>query len=105
MTVCIRNALVCSQKMDKMKASDKLSFPLVLDMPSLLASVAPEHGQGVAACGPGGAPPSEYELAAVLIHKGNSASHGHYGEVDTGKGAVCSCLDSGCVQNALDTRD
>lgn len=27
-----------------------------------------------------GASCSQYELAAVLIHRGTSASHGHYGE-------------------------
>lgn len=51
--------------------ADKLSFPLALDLAPLLAAeaapdAAPAHEQ-------------QYELAAILIHKGPSASHGHYG--------------------------
>ena len=51
--------------------ADKLSFPVMLDMAPLLAAEA----------APGAAPVEEqqYELAAILIHKGPSASHGHYG--------------------------
>ena len=51
--------------------ADKLSFPLALDLAPLLAAEA----------APGAAPAEEqqYELAAILIHKGPSASHGHYG--------------------------
>ena len=58
--------------MAKVKASDKLSFPLSLDLAPILASDVPA-----------GAPPladgTRYELVSILIHKGPSASHGHYG--------------------------
>lgn len=78
------------QTLDKAKASDKFSFPLDLD----LNEVHRRAEDGV----PGGAdavkgghlaapeaacmqtPSLVYRLAAVLIHKGASASHGHYGE-------------------------
>lgn len=60
-----------AQKLAKVKVADKLSFPLALDLAPLLAADA----------APGAAPAAEqqYELAAILIHKGPSASHGHYG--------------------------
>ncbi|KAF8072683.1 UBP26 [Scenedesmus sp. PABB004] len=61
---------------DKKKAMDKLTIPTTLDVAGLLASAggaAAEH----APLRPG-SPGAEYELAAVLIHKGSSASHGHY---------------------------
>lgn len=55
--------------MMKVKAADKMSFPLTLDMESLVS----QHGNSALQC------PGQYELAAILIHKGPSASHGHYG--------------------------
>ncbi len=60
-----------AQKLAKVKVADKLSFPLALDLAPLLAADE----------APGAAPAAEqeYELAAILIHKGPSASHGHYG--------------------------
>jgi hypothetical protein len=113
--------------MDKVKASDKLSFPLTLDLPTLItaasavaaAAAAGTAGQqrldhdrqevtggvGDRAAAAAGAQPSSgcpctgpgynsaqplavsYELAAVLIHKGHAASHGHYGTVRCG--TVC----------------
>jgi len=51
--------------------ADKLSFPLALDLAPLLAG---EAGDAAAPAGP-----QQYELAAILVHKGPSASHGHYG--------------------------
>jgi hypothetical protein len=74
-----------SQMFEKKKAMSKLSIPLLLDLGDVL------QGAGVAVpdaapLGPDGSPllPGSpgcvYELAAVLIHKGTSASHGHYGE-------------------------
>ena len=62
----------CPQKMAKVKASDKLSFPLCLDLAPILASDAP-------AGAPLPAEGTQYELVSILIHKGPSASHGHYG--------------------------
>ncbi|KAK9803279.1 hypothetical protein WJX72_005931 [[Myrmecia] bisecta] len=56
-----------AKKMMKVKATDKLSFPQSLD----LAAFAPPqqlHGGDTLM----------YDLVAILIHKGSSASHGHY---------------------------
>ena len=61
------------QKMAKVKASDKLSFPISLSISSIIRAkenivdLDPEEKE------------DEYELAAILFHKGPSASHGHYG--------------------------
>lgn len=49
-----------------MKVSDKFSFPLELRGSAL--SDDPAARQAV------------YDLEAILIHKGTSAIHGHYGE-------------------------
>ncbi len=60
--------------MAKVKASDKLSFPTSLGIASVMSAkedvvdLDPED-KG-----------DEYELAAILFHKGPSASHGHYGK-------------------------
>ena len=51
--------------MSKVKANDKFRFPLELD---LSAYLPPEAQDGAV-----------YDLSAILIHKGSSASHGHYG--------------------------
>jgi hypothetical protein len=58
--------------MDRVKASDRFAFPLELDMAPHLG---PQEGQE----GAGAARPLLYDLAAILIHKGGSAMHGHYG--------------------------
>lgn len=67
--------LYVSQKMAKVKASDKLSFPLKLDLAPVLAvdSASQPHGRPQQ--------DTNYELMSILIHKGSSASHGHYGNV------------------------
>ena len=61
----------------KVKASDKFSFPVSIDMTKLVSGVEVSNidleGDSPAEL--------EYELAAILIHKGPSASHGHYGRV------------------------
>lgn len=59
--------------MAKVKASDKLSFPLKLDLAPLLAmdSAKQPHEKRQQE--------TNYELMSILIHKGSSASHGHYG--------------------------
>ena len=70
--------------MRRVKANDKLSFPVALDMgPFLAGDSTPPTGQPAspsqataglqAAC-------LQYELAAILVHKGGSATQGHYGE-------------------------
>lgn len=72
------------QTWEKKKVLHKLSIPLRLDLGQVLSDAGlplPE----AAPLGPDkqpvlpGSPNSNYELAAVLIHKGTSASHGHYG--------------------------
>lgn len=52
--------------MSKVKVSDKFQFPLELDLGAYLP---PELA----------ADSAQYDLTAILIHKGTSASHGHYG--------------------------
>ena len=56
-----------------MKATDKLSIPLKLDMASILAMFGAQPLQT------GTYKDAQYELMSILIHKGPSASHGHYG--------------------------
>ncbi len=61
------------QKLTKVKATDKLSIPLKLDMASILAMAGAQPLQI------GTYQDAQYELMSILIHKGPSASHGHYG--------------------------
>ncbi len=63
------------QKLTKVKATDKLSIPLKLDMASILAMAGAQPLQT------GTYQDAQYELMSILIHKGPSASHGHYGTV------------------------
>lgn len=105
-----------------MKATDKFSFPLALDLGAFLSppdsdsdaggaargaanGTAAINGRAAASCGvaangsstaaAAAAPPagsaSDYELVAILIHKGASASHGHYGEA---RNVVCKGTES-----------
>ena len=60
--------------MTKVKANDKISFPLELDMQPLVEAGDVESGH-------------QYELQAILIHRGSNASSGHYGK-------PCSRLDT-----------
>jgi hypothetical protein len=76
--------------MTKAKASNKFAFPLELDMGVVMASVAQDTGHTSMVTGSDGQPVGTYDLAAVLIHKGSSASHGHYGE--WGYSCVCACV-------------
>ena len=62
-----------AQKLSKVKASDKLSIPLKLDMAGILAMAGAQPLQT------GTHEDAQYELMSILIHKGPSASHGHYG--------------------------
>lgn len=77
--LCINGAakitfmLVVLQKMAKVKASDKLSFPMKLDLAPLLGMDDASQLQGISH------QDARYELMSILIHKGPSASHGHYG--------------------------
>ncbi|KAF5832457.1 hypothetical protein DUNSADRAFT_11624 [Dunaliella salina] len=70
--------LIPSLTMNKAKASNKFAFPLVLDMGLVMASVAQDTGHTRTVTGSDGQPVGMYDLAAVLIHKGTSASRGHY---------------------------
>ena len=62
-----------AQKLSKVKATDKLSIPLKLDMASILAMAGAQPLQT------GTYEDAQYELMSILVHKGPSASHGHYG--------------------------
>lgn len=60
-----------TQKFDRVKVNDKFAFPAVLPSSWLLGDDSIEHDE----CGSG-----YYNLEAILVHKGVSARHGHYGE-------------------------
>ena len=68
-----RSCARVAQKLSKVKASDKLSIPLKLDLASILAMAGAQPLQT------GTYADAQYELMSILIHKGPSASHGHYG--------------------------
>ena len=59
------------QKLMKVKATDKFSFPLNIDLGPYQS---PDSKQQDAVS-------QVYDLQAILIHKGSSASQGHYGIV------------------------
>ena len=76
--------------MAKVKLGDKISFPLELSVDDLLnmdgmsSGELPHEGswQDLDCNSPeklGPASSRLYKLMAILIHKGTSASHGHYG--------------------------
>ena len=59
----------CSvQKMMRVKAGDKFSFPLMLDFDAFSVATVDQARE-----------PALYDLAAILIHKGSNATQGHYG--------------------------
>ena len=62
--------------MRRVKANDKISFPLDLDLGPLL--VGEGFGEQATGTGPG-LHEQRFELAAILVHKGGSAVQGHYG--------------------------
>ncbi|KAJ9528051.1 hypothetical protein QJQ45_005666 [Haematococcus lacustris] len=66
------------RKGDKVKVADRFGFPLLLDLPCLLASVAEDDGHSSIVQGPQGRAVGPYQLMAVLLHKGPSTSRGHY---------------------------
>lgn len=53
----------------KVKATDKFSFPLSIDFAPYKSSDSNSQDAGS----------QQYDLQAILIHKGSSASQGHYG--------------------------
>jgi hypothetical protein len=60
-----------AQKLDRVKVNDKFAFPTVLPPSWLLGGDDSSHdGNGS----------EHYDLEAILVHKGVSARHGHYGE-------------------------
>ncbi|GFH29211.1 uncharacterized protein HaLaN_27842, partial [Haematococcus lacustris] len=66
------------RKGDKVKVADRFGFPMLLDLPCLLASVAGDDGHSSMVQGPQGQAVGPYQLMAVLLHKGPSTSRGHY---------------------------
>lgn len=58
-------------KLDRVKVNDKFSFPLTLPASIVMPKEA------------GGVPTDDamYDLEAILLHKGTSARHGHYGMI------------------------
>lgn len=91
------NTTTHTQTWEKKKVLHKLSIPLVLDMGQVLVDAGlplPDAAPLGADKQPllPGSPNSTYELAAVLIHKGTSASHGHYGACVDGDLCVVGCL-------------
>ena len=59
------------QKLMKVKATDKFCFPLSIDFAPYQSSNNDDKQ----------AASQLYDLQAILIHKGSSASQGHYGEL------------------------
>lgn len=55
----------------KVKATDKFSFPLSIDLGPYQAPHSKQQGAAAS---------QVYDLQAILIHKGSSASQGHYGK-------------------------
>ena len=86
-----RTPFAVMQTMSRIKAADKVSFPLEINLDSLVTPDTHHHAHGqqnghANANGDGHASESGdsgqhvYDLAAILIHKGGSATSGHYGE-------------------------
>jgi Ubiquitin carboxyl-terminal hydrolase len=89
--------LINAQTFDKRKCNDKLSIPLTLDLQGLLAAA----GSSMGAAGMHAAGTSlQYELVAVLIHKGASASHGHYGALSVAVVFWCCIICCGVYVRA-----
>ena len=74
----------------------KLPIPLQVDMGQVLVDAGVPLPEA-APLGPDkqpvlpGSPNSHYELVAVLIHKGTSASHGHYGALLASQLCLADC--------------
>ncbi len=90
-----------AQKLSKVKATDKLSMPLKLDMASILAMA------GAQSLVTGTYEDAQYELMSILIHKGTSASHGHYGDLQSSSSVAIGqwhpCLNSHADREDYDT--
>ena len=65
----------------KVKASDKITFPLSIDLEAYLSPVSASGMPGR----------QVYDLQAILIHKGSSASQGHYGKPASTIACLLSC--------------
>jgi uncharacterized UBP type Zn finger protein len=65
--------LSVAQKLDRVKVNDKFAFPTVLPPSWLLGGDDSSHHHGTGWS-------EHYDLEAILVHKGVSARHGHYGE-------------------------
>lgn len=86
---------ICRQ----VKASDKLAFPLALNMGTLLEA-APPDPLNLGCTQAGGGPAGTYDLVAILVHKGSSAGHGHYGKA-LAEGFVCFVVGNAQVTAAV----
>ena len=64
------------RKDDKLKVSDKFSFPLDLDLDSILQGTGGISSLSSSSSSEAGA--GDYELTGVVLHKGSNAHHGHY---------------------------
>ena len=80
--------MICAAA-SQVKVSNKFAFPLELDMGGMLSSDAPQLQNE-----------SEYELSAVLLHKGSNATSGHYGGAHA---QTCSLKNCG-VKKVQDSR-
>ena len=69
-------AATSPQTYTRKKVTDKFAFPRSLDMAAHLPPAAAD----------GGGASTQYELVAILAHKGSAATSGHYGA------SVCVCL-------------
>jgi hypothetical protein len=56
------------QKLARIKVADKFTFPLEVDTAKFMGAEDASSAE-----------PDLYDLMAILIHKGGSATHGHYG--------------------------
>ena len=69
------------QRMDRVKVTDRFAFPLALNMAAIMGQQ--QAAAAVAGGGGGGGLVGHdgcvYDLEAILLHKGASATHGHYG--------------------------
>jgi hypothetical protein len=63
---------VC-QTYTRKKVTDKFTFPLTLDLAEYLPAAGAAGADADADAG------GVYDLAAILVHKGNAATSGHYG--------------------------
>ena len=74
-TDALRCAIPNPQTLSRKKVTDKYVFPRVLDVSAFL----PATDEAAAAAGVARDGGGLYDLVAILVHKGNAATSGHYG--------------------------